>query len=176
LPPVSSRGYFSSSLESVFQFVVTLACSRYNVREFCNKKTLPPLNDAILLEAIAYFSTSRNCSEHNNIFPFFSFEGPYIVLIPILGNTDSSERSSSAKETHSLTRTHIHTHISLRLTFSLYFLFCFFLYSFNWEMESLVTPWVWSFPLYSHFHSFPSPLTLFAILVSPIGFILPPEC
>lgn len=127
LSPMGSRGHLNSSLEHVFQFVFPVARFRYNVRQFCNNKILPPLNDILLLEAVAYFSTSRNYREHSNIFPFFSLEVPYITLIPILGNTDSSERSSSAKETltHSLTQ----SHISLRLIFSLYFLFFFFGFS-----------------------------------------------
>jgi hypothetical protein len=125
LSPMGSRGHLNSSLEHVFQFVFPVARFRYNVRQFCNNKILPPLNDILLLQAVAYFSTSRNYREHSNIFPFFSLEVPYITLIPILGNTDSSERSSSAKET----LTHSLSHTFPSDLFSLFISFFFFLVS-----------------------------------------------
>jgi hypothetical protein len=110
LSPVSSRGHLNSSFENVFQFGLSVACFRCTVREFCNNKILPLLSDIIILDALTYFSTGRNYGEHNNLFPIFSLEKPYIAVIPILVNTDSSERNSSTKETHSLTRTDTHTH------------------------------------------------------------------
>lgn len=123
---MGSRGHLNSSLENV-SICSPIECFGYNVREFCNNNILPPLNEILLLEALTYFSTSRNGGERNHIFPFFSLEGPYITLIPIFGNTDSSERSFSTKETYTLSFIHIHkythTHIFLRLIFSFYFLF-----------------------------------------------------